>query len=116
MTQFKKTDELFNPREDIAQAISILKRQFRKVSNAVNLHLTIVVPRSALHQIKGALDPDSHLYSSAWKHNFISFNGVLLVAEEDGDAGIKVALDYLQRRLYPIKQIDEPGEQEKSDV
>lgn len=111
MTQFSKNDESFNPREDVAQAISILKRQFKKVTNAVTDHLTIVIPRSALKQIKGALDPDSNLYSSAWEYNFISFNGVLLVAEEDGDAGIKAALDYLQRRLYPIKAVAEPTEQ-----
>jgi hypothetical protein len=107
MAQFKKTEEPFDPQQDVGHAISILKRQFLKVSKATARHLTIVVPEVALEKIRKAIDPDGSLYAD-WAPNFIRYNGVHVVSEESGEAGVKEAIASLEERF---SRFDNAGEQ-----
>lgn len=91
----------FDPQEVVADAINLIKRTFRKVSQASRDRIAIVVPRESVEKIATAIDPAGNLYPVP-VGNFIFFNGVAIVCEESGDAGRTEAQEWL-KNLHSVK-------------
>ena len=80
----------------VKDALSLIKRTFRKAAGSTPLRTIIIVPREVLSKIARDIDPESRLYQDP-VGDVIYFNGIAIVAEESGEGGIRTASEQLTK-------------------